>query len=250
MLKRLVIVAALVAAQMGPGLALAQMGGGMGGGGMGGPPGGGEGGPPGGGGGRRPPRADPPVERKQLDGPVKAMFALADGNRDGIVTLAELDAVVVARRQAAIRARFAKIDADHNGTLSDAEFMAWQMAMGSAAASDRQAGADPSGPVAETIMPELRNRPQDRALGAVLAPLSALVLVEANTNYDGGISLDELLAYERKRFDKADRDGDGLLSEQELRALMPRPAGARDGFGRGPRDPADGEGPPPPMRGD
>lgn len=223
-------------------------GGPPGGGGGGGPPGGG-GGPPGGGppGGGSRPKAMKPLKRKKLDKPVEAMFRVADTNHDGLVTLDEVRAIVTARRDAIIRARFEKVDSDHSGSIDADEFLAWQREMGSAARLEKQSVADRGGPIPETIEPELGNGEGDMLLAQVIEPISAMTIVNANSNYDGGVSLEELLAYERKRFDAADADGDGELSMEEVRSLNPR----GEGQGRGPGGPGapggsgrPGDGPP------
>lgn len=226
--------------------ALAQMGGGMGGGmggmggggmgGMGGHRGGmggeGEGGPPMGGG--RPRMTEmKPLKREKLDKPVQSMFEAADSNRDGIVTLDELKAVLVARRDAIIRARFDKIDTNHDKLIQPAEFIAWQSGLGSVAASDEEAMGDHGGPVPESIAPVVEDNAEGRILKRLIDPLSATVVVNANSNYDKGMSLDELLTYERKRFDDADTDKDGELSADEMHALMPRGRGGMRGPGGG-----------------
>jgi Ca2+-binding EF-hand superfamily protein len=187
-----------------------------------------------------------PIKREALDKAVTAMFRTADKNGDGLVTFEELKSVIEARRDARIKARFERIDSDHNGTISAAEFFAWQHDLGSVASSENQSVADIGGPVSETIAPDLDG--DEMALRRLIEPLSAMVIVNANTNYDNGVSLDELLAYERKKFDAADSDHDGTLTMEELRALEPRDrrgpeggTGGREGgpggpMGRPPRD--------------
>ncbi|WP_353739233.1 EF-hand domain-containing protein [Sphingomonas sp. NIBR02145] len=226
-------VAAPAYAQMGPG----GGGGGFpgGGGGPGGP--GGRGGPPGGGPGGGRPKMMKPVKREKLDKVVTEMFRTADKNGDGLVTFEELKTVIEARRDARIKARFERIDTDHNGSLSAAEFFAWQHDMGSVASAEHQPVAEIGGPVSESIMPDLDE--DDMALRRLVEPLNAMVIVNANTNYDNGVSLDELLAYERKKFDAADADHDGALTMEELRSLEPRD---RDGPG-GPGGPGGFGGP-------
>ena len=228
--------AAPALAQMGPG---GGSGGFPGGGGQGGH---GRGGPPGGhgglGGGR--PKMMKPIKRDRLDKAVTEMFRIADRNGDGLVTFEELKSVIDARRDARIKARFERIDSDHNGSISAAEFFAWQHDMGSVASSEQQPVAEIGGPVSESIMPELGE--DDMALRRLIEPLSAMVIVGANTNYDNGASLDELLAYERRKFDAADSDHDGMLTMEELRALEPRdrgpggPGGPGGAMGRPPRE--------------
>lgn len=214
------------------------MSGGMGG--MGGPPGGGDG-PPGGGQGRpAKPREMKPIKRTQLDKIVTAMFQQADSNRDGLVTIDELRLVVQSRRDQIIRTRFTAIDSDRNGVISLAEFQAWQGSMGSVALSDTGALGDQGGPVADAILPQLGDDPQDMVLGRLIEPLNATVIAQANSNYDAGLSLEELLAFQRVRFDAADADHDGLLSADEMGSLMPR-------RGPGPGGQAGPGGPPPPR---
>jgi Ca2+-binding EF-hand superfamily protein len=227
-----------------PAAALAQggMGGGMGGmGGGSGMPGGGGGGRHGGGmqgemgeggrgpGGGRGPAPMKPISRDKLDKPVEAMFRAADANKDGIVELEELRSVLNAKREAIIRERFKKIDANGDKLIDEKEFIVWQQSLGSVAASDSLGGGPAYGIVTESLPPPLGNGEDDRALRFIIEPLSVDVLVSANVNYDKGASLDELLAYERQRFDAADTDKDGKLSGEELRKLEP------EGGRRGPR---------------
>ncbi|MCB2066770.1 MAG: EF-hand domain-containing protein [Erythrobacter sp.] len=185
-------------------------------------------GPDGSPGGGRPqrPREVRPLEREDFDAAVTQMFTLADTDRNGTVTLDELRGVFELRRQSVIRERFARIDSDHSGQIDAAEFVAWQDALGSAAASE-QAMAMERGPVREAIEPELRDDPRGGMLAGLIAPLDAMVLTNANSNYDGGLSLAELLAFEGRRFDSADADHDGRVTMNE----MPRPDdnGARPG---------------------
>lgn len=210
-------------AQMGGG----DMGGmgGMGGGGDRGGPGGG--GPPGGGGGK--PRMPKPISRAHYDKIVTALFRDADSNRDGLVTLDEFHALVNARREAAIKARFAKVDANGDGTISAAEFTAWQQQMGSMASDDRGALGDRVGQIPEVVVPDFGKDEDDRMLADLIEPISGTLIAKANTNYDAGVSMEELLAYEGARFEAADTDKDGYLSMQELRPK----GGDRNGM-RGP----------------
>ncbi|PZQ56996.1 MAG: calcium-binding protein [Novosphingobium pentaromativorans] len=211
-------------------------GGGMGGGGMGGP---GGGGPPGGGGGGGKPRMPKPISRAHYDKIVTALFRDADSNRDGLVTLDEFHTLVNARRDAAIKARFAKVDANGDGTISAAEFTAWQQQMGSVASDERGAVGDRSGQVLEVIAPDFGRDDDDRMLADLIEPISGTLIAKANTNYDAGVSLEELLAYEGARFEAADADKDGYLSMQELR---PKNGGREGMLGRSGMRPM---GPPP-----
>lgn len=224
----------------------AQMGGDMGGmGGMGdmgggGSPGDGHGGPPPGGGGGGRPREPKPISRAHYDKVVTAMFREADSDRNGIVTLDEFHAYIDVRRDAAIKARFAKVDANGDGNISMAEFTAWQKQMGSAATSEHAAFGDRGDQIADTIGPDVGKDDDDRMLADLIEPISGTVIAKANTNYDAGVSLEELLAYEGAKFDAADTDKDGYLSMQEL-----RPKGRRGPDGMPPRGGMPPMGPPP-----
>ncbi len=220
--------------------ALAQggMGGGMGrGGAQGAGPGGGP--PPGGRPGRGgPPRPMKPVKRTALDKPVAGMFRNADGDKDGVVTLEELRATINARRDTLVSARFQRIDSNRDGALSLPEFLSWQQQMGSASLYEAQPIILNGGPIPENIMPDLDNDMVDQALRLLIEPLSANLIANANSNYDRGLSLDELLVFERARFDAADTDGDGELSMMELRDLEPDNADRGPGGPRRPGGPA------------
>jgi hypothetical protein len=225
--------------------------GGLGHGGMGGGMAGGDPGDMEGGSARGPMRRPDvkPLRRDRLDKPVAAMFQQADVDRDGLVTLDELRGVLTARRDAIIRARFDRIDTSRNKLIEPAEFIAWQAALGSAAASDRQAMGQDNGPISESLSPTLGDDQEDRLLRRVIEPLSATLITNANSNYDRGLSLDELLAYERQKFDALDSNKDGFIVIEELHLQKP-------GDGNGPRDgmrgPGMGQpgGPPPPCGAD
>ncbi|MDE1917280.1 MAG: EF-hand domain-containing protein [Sphingomonadales bacterium] len=235
-LPLVVITAALLAT--GPALAqgmggMGGMGGGMGGMGGGGPGGGVDHGPDGPVGQFRPRQAKP-ISLKQFDAAVTDMFRIADANHDGMVTLAEFNEVITARRDAIIRARFKSVDTNHNGQIDESEFIAWQRAMGSTALSE-SASTQYDEIIPNSISPEFHDGEKDEALAIAVEPLNAVVIAAANTNYDAGMGLAELLAYEHARFDKADADKDGVLSREEVDSLQPHRRGPGGPGGRPPR---------------
>jgi hypothetical protein len=207
-----VLIGAAASAQMGPGGGDGFPGGGHGG---RGPGGGGRGGF-GGGMGKRPEmRAAEPVKRDKFDKAVTAMFRDGDADHDNVITLDELQGMIAAKRETLIRARFQHVDHDNNGSIDFAEFSAWQAELGSVALSDDAAGGRLAR-VASVIPPPLEK--DDRGLARLIDPLGATVILNADTNSDGKMTLDELLAYEHQRFDAADKDHDGEVSPDELRA--------------------------------
>ena len=203
-----------------PCAAIAQTGPG-GGGPDGGRRGGGRGGPPGGRRGAESVAGPKPLKREKFDRVVTTMFRSADTNRDGIVTLDEFRAVIDRRLEAAIRARFARVDRNRDGRIDPDEFFAWQRGMGSVALSEASAvGADGASLIPEVIEPALGDGSDERLLARLVEPLGATVLAAANVNYDTGVTLDELLTYEHKRFDAADVNHDGELTPDETRDLF------------------------------
>lgn len=164
------------------------------------------------------------IRRDKFDDVVTRLVAAADTDRDQTVTLAEFRAVIGARKDAAIRDRFASIDANRDKSLSYAEFDQWQRGLGSIALSDEGAAAASAALVAEDIRPESVRGPGGPVAVHLIEPLNATMLAAANTNYDAGASLAEILAYEGKRFEAADSNKDGWVTEDErLQAAQPTP---------------------------
>jgi Ca2+-binding EF-hand superfamily protein len=161
------------------------------------------------------------IRRDRFDDSVEKMFASADTDRNGQVTLAELRAAIEARKVAAIQGRFASIDADRNQSVSFAEFDRWQRSLGSVVLSDEGAAAASNTVVSEDIRPEPIRGPGGPVLARLVVPLNATMLVAANTDHDGGASLAEVAAYEGKRFEAVDSNDDGWVTDGELRQAPP-----------------------------
>ncbi|WP_054530263.1 EF-hand domain-containing protein [Erythrobacter sp. SG61-1L] len=179
---------------------------------------------------KRPNGAPPstPIARKKFDQAVEKIFRAADTDRDGTITLAEFNAAIEARKAAMIARRFAEVDTDRNRQISPEEFAAWQRTLGSAVlAEDGMTSGEQIALVAEQLPVELGKDREDEVLEDVIAPITATLIVEANTNYDGGVSLEELLAFEGARFDKADLNKDGWLVADEIVALREGPGTMR-----------------------
>lgn len=238
-MRKVLIAAAVSALILTPMQAMAQ--GGPGGGGPGGGAGGG-GPPPGGGGGGKPPKAPKPLKRDALNKPIEKMFSRADTNRDGLITLDEFRAIIQTRKDKIIEERFGRVDLDRNNQISQAEFFDWQRKVGSLVLSEERSALSRDKIVPETLPIDLGKSSKNAQVSRVIEPLSATLIVSANSNYDAGMSLDELLTYQLARFDKADQDSDSKLTAQELNSLSPQPEGSRP---RGPGGPGERGGPPP-----
>lgn len=142
------------------------------------------------------PAAPPPATKARIQAEVKANFDRLDANKDGFVDKAEaqkgLDLEVAARekrRSDGVSAAFARLDTNKDGSLSRAEF--------------------------------------DAISNKVRAPTGNPYLTENDTNKDGRVSLSELAARTSTQFDAMDRDKNGVLSPQELRAAAAAQARAR-----------------------
>ncbi len=162
------------------------------------------------------------IRRDKFDEAVEKMFAAADTDRNGMITLTELRTAIEARKDAAIRGRFASIDADRNQAVSFAEFNQWQRRLGSVVLSEEGAAAASNTVVSEDIRPEPMRGPGGQVLARLVVPLNATMLVSANTDHDGGASLAEVAAYEGKRFEAADANQDTWVTEEEMRQLGSR----------------------------
>lgn len=210
------------------------------------PDGGGQGGPPGGGpppGMQRPPRIKPPepIARKDFDRAVEKLFRAGDADRDGQVTRGEVAGMIEARKTRVVAERFAAIDADRNQAISMAEFAAWQGQLGSAVLDEGASAGRPLGElVAEEVRVEFKDDMEGQALSRLIEPLNAVMLATANTDYDGGVSLAELLAYQGRKFDAADTNKDGWLTMDEIQKLAPGGPGGPGDF----RRPPEGSAPP------
>lgn len=161
------------------------------------------------------PPGSKPLSREKFDQAVGKLFAAGDGNGDGTITLDEFNAAVETGRDRAIRDRFAGIDSDSDQSLSFAEFAEWQRRMGSTVLAD---GPEAAGGVlvAEQISIGFGRGDDDKIAERLVKPLTATALVEANANYDGGVTLDELVAWESEAFAAADQNSDGFVVQAEM----------------------------------
>jgi len=167
-------------------------------------------------------------------GPRGGMMMMADANRDGTITKAELTAALEARfarldankdgkltqedrailRQQRLDERFAAMDTDKNGQISKAEFAA--VHQGRDGGHDRMGKPD---------------GPEGRGWGHRRPG-------HGDAGRDGAITKAEFMARPLAMFDKADANHDGKVTAEEMKA-------AREAFRDGWKD-RKGQPPPPP----
>ena len=138
--------------------------------------------------------SQPEATRAVLLKNLETNFKSIDTNGDGTLSQAELAAAALKTEQlriALLRARldaeFVKLDTNHDGTLSKAEFMA----------AAPQAAATP--------------------------PNGAALISQLDKNKDGKVTIEEYRAPVVARFDQADTNHDGILSQSERQALQSSP---------------------------
>ncbi len=148
----------------------------------------------------------PPLTRAAAEAKVREKFAKADVNRDGAVTLAEMETAMAAgqterqSKMAAHRAeRFAALDANHDGQLSRDEF----------------AAARPGGPDRDR---DGRGGRRMGGHGHGRGGFGEKWFARVDADKDGRVTLAEASAAAMARFDQADANHDGTISPDERHA--------------------------------
>lgn len=186
---------------------------------QGGPPQAG-GGPRGSGPGRPREAQLPKIRLEDLEKVSREMFATADLDRDGIVTLDELQTIMDRHRDAAIAERFAQLDSDGDRVVDYTEFATWQLSLGARAAEEVGSRALDMARLPDAVGIPGGRDDKARLITMLLTPISRASVIEANVDYDAGADLGEFIAFQRRKFDAADEDANGVLEGPELRRLM------------------------------
>ena len=100
---------------------------------------------------------------------------------------------------AAADGRFARFDVNGDGLVTEAEFTAHQQALFNEADANGDRAVDPAEMTAYREAKRAERRKQNNP----------------DANADGAIDRDEFLAAAEARFERLDRDGDGVLEEDE-----------------------------------
>ena len=149
-----------------------------------------------------------PMSKAEAEARVKERFAFADANGDGFITEAEVAAAHEKRTAARQDQHFAMLDANKDGSISRAEFDAGH--------TDRAAMRGHRGPGAGMMMRKhgggMGHGGGDHGMGG------GNMLLRADANKDGKVSLSEAMAKPMARFEGADANKDGTLTPEERKA--------------------------------
>ena len=144
---------------------------------------------------------DGTITKAELTAALEARFAKMDIDKDGKLTQADRDAMRAQR----LDARFAKLDTDRNGQISKAEMAAAQ----DARSEKRAEAGKPGGP-------EGRNWGGRRHGGPGKGGM--MMGGRADANKDGTVTKAEFMAGPMAMFDKADTNKDGKVTADEMKA--------------------------------
>lgn len=144
------------------------------------------------------------ITRADAEAKVKARFAAADTNKDGVVTQEEVKALREARMAEHRDARFKHMDTNGDGSISRAEFDASAQSRHS-----RMADSSKDGPRAGGHGGYGRHhRGMEMGMGGRM-------FEKADANKDGKVTLAEATSAAMTHFDAVDTDKNGTISAQE-----------------------------------
>ncbi len=163
--------------------------------------------------------APEPMTRTDVAARVKAHFAEMDANKDGAVTLAEIDAARETHMAKMRDEMFNQMDADKDGSISRAEFEAHHQHMmaGGMAPPPPMAGGDMrhEGPGHGRMG---GRGDGGRWAGGPDGGMERRMFTMADANQDGQVTEAEATQAALTRFDKVDTNKDGTISAAEHKA--------------------------------
>jgi Ca2+-binding EF-hand superfamily protein len=161
--------------------------------------------------------SDGRLEKSEVPERMQGLFARGDRDNDGALTTGELKAMASsaqpdpAREGVPVEPLRRALDTDQDGSLSQAEIANAPAAL---AKLDRNADGVLSG---EEIRPAMRRGP-----GRNPAEMYKHILEENDANHDGKLAVSELPDRMREFLGRADTNGDGFISQEEMGAMRPR----------------------------
>lgn len=155
---------------------------------------------------------DGAISKAELTAGLEARFAKMDVDKDGKLTQADRDAMRVQR----LDARFARLDTDKNGQISKAEFAAAHEAGADKRAERRAEAGKPGGPEGRKWGGRHHGGP---GKGGMMGG-------RGDANKDGTVTRAEFMAGPITMFDKADANKDGKVTADEMKAARQAMRGA------------------------
>jgi len=148
---------------------------------------------------------DGTITKAELTAGLEARFAKMDIDKDGKLTQAARDALRAQR----LDMRFAKLDTDKNGQISKAEMAAAQEAKADKRADKRAEAGKPGGPEGRHWGGRHHGGPGKggKMMGG-----------RGDANKDGTVTKAEFMAGPMAMFDKADANKDGQVTADEMKA--------------------------------
>lgn len=148
---------------------------------------------------------DGTITKAELTAGLEARFAKMDIDKDGKLTQADRDAMRTQR----LDMRFAKLDTDRNGQISKAEMAAAQEAKADKRADRRAEAGKPGGPEGRHWGGRHHGGPGKggKMMGG-----------RGDANKDGTVTKAEFMAGPMAMFDKADANKDGQVTADEMKA--------------------------------
>lgn len=156
------------------------------------------------------------MTRAQVETMVKDKFAMADANKDGSITMEEVNAARAARRAQKVEAHFKAMDTNNDGSISRAEFDAAHermgpRGMGRGEGSGMGAGM---GPGHHGMGPGMMHGMGKGGPGMGMK-FGSRLFERADTNKDGKVTLAEATKAALAHFDEVDADKNGTVTAQE-----------------------------------
>ena len=148
---------------------------------------------------------DGAISKAELTAGLEARFARMDVDKDGKLTQADRDA----KRAQRLDMRFAALDTDKNGQVSKAEFTAAHEARADKRAERRAEAGKPAGPEGR----KWAGRGHHRGPGQ-----GGMMGARGDANKDGTVTRAEFMAGPIAMFDKADTNKDGKVTADEMKA--------------------------------
>lgn len=164
------------------------------------------------------------MTRAQVEAMVKEKFAAADTNKDGAVTMEEINAARMARHAQRMDERFKAMDANSDGSISRAEFdAAHERMMGQMGQMGPGMGAGPGAAMGAGHQGMMHDSPGMGMSGSGMMhggpgmgmKFSSRMFERADANKDGKVTLAEANKAALAHFDEVDADKNGTVTAQE-----------------------------------